>query len=70
VLWLQKSGAIADALERSRPIQSDGNSAPDLREIKLKFAVIAVNGDREGEAAGLAASLDINFPLEGRRFPS
>jgi hypothetical protein len=66
VLWLQKSGAIADALERLKPTQGDGNSAPELRAITLGIAVSAVRRDREGEAAGLAASLDINFPLVGR----
>jgi hypothetical protein len=66
VLWLKKSGAIADALERPRQIQSDGNSAPELGIIGLEIAVSSVRRDREGEAAGLAASLDINLPLEGR----
>jgi hypothetical protein len=66
VLWLKKSGAIADALERPRQIQSDGNSSPELGIIGLEIAVSAVRRDREGEAAGLAASLDINLPLEGR----
>jgi hypothetical protein len=65
VLWLQKSGAIANAVERPEPIQGNGNSAPDLREIRLEFTISAVRRDREGEAAGLAASLDINMPLEG-----
>jgi hypothetical protein len=66
VLWLQNSEAISDPLERLWPIQDDGNSALELRAITLEVAVSAVRRDREGEAAGLAASLDINLPLEGR----
>ena len=34
--------------------------------ITLGVTVSPVRRDREGEAAGLAASLDINLPLEGR----
>jgi hypothetical protein len=63
VLWLQKSGTIADALEWFKPIQWDANSSPELRAITLGVAVSAVRRDREGEAAGLAASLDIDSPL-------
>jgi hypothetical protein len=63
MIWLQKSGVIADAFEWFRPLKEDGPFPSKLRTISLAIAVSAVRGDREGEAAGLVASLNINLPL-------
>ena len=63
MIWLHKSRANADALERLKPTQEDGHLPKKPRIIGLEFAVLAVRGDREGAATGLAASLDINLSL-------
>jgi hypothetical protein len=61
VLWLQKSVAIADELERLKLTEGDGTSVPESLAILLVVAASTVRRGNEGMAAGLAASLDIAF---------